>query len=373
MKPCVAQPLRGSRRVAASLMGAGSRGTARAPRRTRRGTARSRSSTSRPLDARSALRRPARRPSRTRDRRRSRRRARDPPRAGAGAATARGDGRWPDDLREDRERDLAAGCARRDRARPGVTASSAAASAPPAATSVAHAPRRDARSRRARRSGTPCARTVARAPPRRSGPATRRRPRGSRAPTRGRPRAGLERRRARAPARVASLEVARSSRFDDAHDVVVEAARSAARATPRPASCRRPRPCGAPGRTARCTRPSAPFEHSTSSARRRARRLDAPASPPSGRIETSRGGARRDRVERLLRTISREHAPPTKPSMRPSANTIARSPRCADHRRPGERRRWPRRTSRPRGAGPRRARRTRRCSARVSPRRRPAA
>ena len=28
--------------------------------------------------------------------------------------------------------------------------------------------------------------------------------------------------------------------------------------------------------------------------------------------------------------ISREHAPPTNPSMRPSANTIARSPRCAD-------------------------------------------
>ena len=30
------------------------------------------------------------------------------------------------------------------------------------------------------------------------------------------------------------------------------------------------------------------------------------------------------------RMISREHAPPTNPSMRPSANTIARSPRCAD-------------------------------------------
>ncbi len=55
------------------------------------------------------------------------------------------------------------------------------------------------------------------------------------------------------------------------------------------------------------------------------------ASAASGRIETRRArGVYASRPAPAFERSQREHAPPTNPSMRPSANTIARSPRCAD-------------------------------------------
>ena len=50
----------------------------------------------------------------------------------------------------------------------------------------------------------------------------------------------------------------------------------------------------------------------------------------SGRIETSRGSPAASAASAWLRTTSREHEPPTKPSMTPSSNTIARSPMWDD-------------------------------------------
>ena len=58
--------------------------------------------------------------------------------------------------------------------------------------------------------------------------------------------------------------------------------------------------------------------------------VDSATSPASGRIDTRRLHRVASDSSACCRTISREHAPPTNPSMRPSANTIARSPRCAD-------------------------------------------
>ena len=67
-----------------------------------------------------------------------------------------------------------------------------------------------------------------------------------------------------------------------------------------------------------------------SSARRHARRSTSTAR--SRPVESTPGGrtAPSSASSACCLMISREHAPPTNPSMRPSANTIARSPRCAD-------------------------------------------
>ena len=54
---------------------------------------------------------------------------------------------------------------------------------------------------------------------------------------------------------------------------------------------------------------------------------DAPAAGASGLIDTRRARPVRIASSACFLTISREHAPPMKPSMRPSAITIARSPR----------------------------------------------
>src|SRR5262245_26624181 len=58
--------------------------------------------------------------------------------------------------------------------------------------------------------------------------------------------------------------------------------------------------------------------------------VDVPDSLASGRIDTRRLHRVVKASSACCRMISREHAPPTNPSMRPSANTIARSPRWAD-------------------------------------------
>ena len=123
------------------------------------------------------------------------------------------------------------------------------------------------------------------------------------------------------------LDVALLAAIDDAHDVVVHAARQPRQRTRQPAS-RRQRRAVAPGRTAR-----------------RRRRWRLPRRRSSGRRHARRSSARLARVRpnrhqaaaraasassACCRMISREQAPPTKPSMRPSAKTIARSPRCAD-------------------------------------------
>ena len=53
-------------------------------------------------------------------------------------------------------------------------------------------------------------------------------------------------------------------------------------------------------------------------------------SAASGRIETSRGARAAIASRPCFRMIPREQAPPTNPSIRPSAKTMARSPRCAE-------------------------------------------
>ena len=99
-------------------------------------------------------------------------------------------------------------------------------------------------------------------------------------------------------------------------------------ATRRRAS-RPPRRAVAAGRMARRRRRSR-LPRRTSSGRPRARPVDSAASLASGRIDTSRLHRVARASSACRRMISREHAPPTNPSIRPSAKTIARSPRCAD-------------------------------------------
>ena len=84
-----------------------------------------------------------------------------------------------------------------------------------------------------------------------------------------------------------------------------------------------------PGQTARRRRRWRLPKH-RSSARRHVRRLRRAGSPASGRIDTRRLHRARRASSACCLMISLEHAPPTNPSMRPSGNTIARSPRCAE-------------------------------------------
>ena len=197
-----------------------------------------------------------------------------------------------------------------------------------------------------------------RAPARRSGPARRRR---ASRPRRRRPSSTALEPSSVAivtPDAAASGSTSAARRLDDAHDVVAHGAAPAAPA--RSATGVVPdddEPAGR-GRGVRRTRPRRPPRR-TSSARPRVRGPTALASPASGRIDTSARVPCAIASSACWRTISREHAPPTKPSMRPSANTMARSPRCADT---GARRArpWRRRTAVPRAAARPPARRRRR-------------
>ena len=170
----------------------------------------------------------------------------------------------------------------------------------------------------------------ARAPPRRSGPAKRRRPR-----DRGCRRCSPARRVERveggdrhAERRRFRLDVALLAVFDDAHDVVVHAARQPRQRIGHRRGADDDQP-SARARTARRRR-RPPLPRRTSSARRRARR--SPRLRRRRPAESTPGGCTAPPGPRApaCRMISREHAPPTNPSMRPSANTIARSPRWAD-------------------------------------------
>ena len=165
-----------------------------------------------------------------------------------------------------------------------------------------------------------------RAPPRRSAPA-RRRPRPGRIRRPGERIERVEIDHLHAERRRLRLDVAPLAASTTRDDLVVHAARQ-----PRQRVGDRRRAdddeAAAPARTVRRTRPRLlPTRRSSGPrhARRSSRRL--------ARIGPNRHQAAvraRSDSSACRRTISREQAPPTNPSMRPSANTIARSPRCAD-------------------------------------------